>query len=371
MALIIKGLWKGIALAIPFFILCTLQLCAQRSEPQLIWDNFMAVGIAFNLDQDNESASKKDREQVISITLKDSETAIFGKIENTHNSYSFFPVMPFTSGLSYQIKCEQQIIHEFLVPFPKNISRSSVTNIFPSGQTIPANLLKIHIYFSQPMEEGRSMDYIHVLGENGDTLQNIFLNLQPELWNESQTGLTMWLDPGRIKRDLQPNLKMGPPLNIKSKYQMVISKFWKDKHGMELLDDFTKTYAVIDEDREKPDVETLEINYPAIKTKNVISIDFRESIDYEVAIEAIYLIKGNKSIQGNVTLINHESQWRFKPEEPWSQGNYVLIIESRLEDLAGNNLNRLFDRDLEHDKTETPDNHQVEISFTLPQIAVQ
>jgi len=30
----------------------------------------------------------------------------------------------------------------------------------------------------------------------------------------------------------------------------------------------------------------------------------------------------------------------------WNKGNYKLLIEAKLEDLAGNNLNRLFDTDI-------------------------
>ena len=37
---------------------------------------------------------------------------------------------------------------------------------------------------------------------------------------------------------------------------------------------------------------------------------------------------------------------RFYPAEPWNTGNYMIEVEGRLEDLAGNNLNRLFEKDL-------------------------
>ena len=371
MTLALKSLWKGVAIAIPFCILFAPKSDAQALEIEILWENSMAVGISFQLDQDRDLLTKTDHEQIISVNLPGAETSILGKIEKIQNSYSFFPVIPFTFGLSYQIKSNKEVLHEFTVPFPNDIERSSVTNIFPSAEEIPANLLKIHVHFSQPMEEGRSMDYIHVITESGDTIQNLFLNLQPELWNKDQTGLTMWLDPGRIKRDLQPNLKMGPPLKINSTYQIVVSKSWKDKVGMEVLDDFSRTYMVIDEDRERPDVETWDISYPVVKTRNTINIDFSGAIDYELAMDAIYIYKDDKIINGNVALSNNESKWRFEPVESWLPGNYEIIIESRLEDLAGNNLNRLFDRDLENENNDSQENNQVEISFKLTQIAMQ
>ena len=55
------------------------------------------------------------------------------------------------------------------------------------------------------MEEGRSTRYVVLVKEGVDTLKGTFLDLQPELWNDDATELTLWLDPGRIKLDLIPN----------------------------------------------------------------------------------------------------------------------------------------------------------------------
>lgn len=41
--------------------------------------------------------------------------------------------------------------------------------------------------------------------------------------------------------------------------------------------------------------------------------------------------------------MDHESGWQFMPEEAWQAGLYELIVNTRLEDLAGNNLHGLFD----------------------------
>jgi hypothetical protein len=41
-----------------------------------------------------------------------------------------------------------------------------------------------------------------------------------------------------------------------------------------------------------------------------------------------------------------ESILYFVPPVAWKRGTYILETESRLEDMAGNNLNRLFDVDL-------------------------
>ena len=45
-------------------------------------------------------------------------------------------------------------------------------------------------------------------------------------------------------------------------------------------------------------------------------------------------------------LKDEETVLEFRPESPWAKGSYIIESEERLEDLAGNNLNRLFDRDI-------------------------
>jgi hypothetical protein len=69
------------------------------------------------------------------------------------------------------------------------------------------------------MMESRSAGFIKLVKNGTDTLHDAFLDLQPELWNEDRTVITLWLDPGRIKRDLQPNLKLGAPLQQSEKYR--------------------------------------------------------------------------------------------------------------------------------------------------------
>lgn len=51
-------------------------------------------------------------------------------------------------------------------------------------------------------------------------------------------------------------------------------------------------------------------------------------------------------VKGAIFLSAHESLFQFVPEVPWKKGEYVLLVNPVLEDLAGNNLDRLFDTDL-------------------------
>jgi hypothetical protein len=59
-------------------------------------------------------------------------------------------------------------------------------------------------------------------------------------------------------------------------------------------------------------------------------------------------------VNGVIEIEAKETIVHFIPSAAWSAGDYTLEIESRLEDLAGNNLNRLFDKDLTKKSTGVP-----------------
>ena len=71
------------------------------------------------------------------------------------------------------------------------------------------------------MQEVRnSLEYIKVINLNTQKEEDIFLTLETELWNADHTELTLWLDPGRIKKDLIPNQKLGIPIKNGNSYEL-------------------------------------------------------------------------------------------------------------------------------------------------------
>ena len=69
-----------------------------------------------------------------------------------------------------------------------------------------------------------------------------------------------------------------------------------------------------------------------------------------------------KPMAGKIILKKNESIWQFTPEKPWKADVYQLKIYNRLEDLAGNNLNKLFDTDVNHQQSPI-DTKFVDFSF--------
>jgi hypothetical protein len=196
------------------------------------------------------------------------------------------------------------------------------------------------------MQEGHALEYVSLV-EGDDTLRGVFLDLKPELWNLDGTLLTLWLDPGRIKRHLQPNQKFGAPLQKGKSYKLVVSKAWKGRNGKPLENNFEKHFVTTLRDSLSPDLEKWKLDLPTPGSRQPLRVDFHEALDYWLLQETIEIRDQHGNLfAGNFKMEGDYSFFTFEPDAPWKRETYTLECESRLEDLAGNNLNRPFDRDI-------------------------
>lgn len=267
--------------------------------------------------------------------------------QDSTNLY-FCPLIPFSKDLTYQARFPKLPYFTFKPVSPKNYSLTKLTHIYPSLTQLPENTLKMYIHFSAPMSDGNAYDYFQLIEANGDTIEAPFLDLKPLLWNEDRTRLTVWFDPGRVKRALLRNQKLGAPLEEGKKYTLRISENWKDANGYSLAEGHSKNMEVIKADRTAPTPENWRIIAPKANTKEAVVINFGEALDHALATKSltIYTKKG-KIVKGEITLKDKERIWIFTPFNNWQANPYRIQIRASLEDLAGNNLNRLFDTDLE------------------------
>jgi hypothetical protein len=56
--------------------------------------------------------------------------------------------------------------------------------------------------------------------------------------------------------------------------------------------------------------------------------------------------ESGRPISGEIAVSENETRWQFTPEERWRAGDYRLVIDSALEDLAGNSIRRPFEVDM-------------------------
>ncbi|WP_082213218.1 hypothetical protein [Dyadobacter psychrophilus] len=312
------------------------------------WKDKKASSISI-FNQNLGSISGDSISDLVKISLKNGENkvAILGNFSKQGDSLIFEPLVPFTRGLDYELIIRNQSSGAFTIPDAADKDAPELTGFFPSGDTLPENLLKVFLHFSHPMREGQSGKFVALVKGNSDTIQGAFLDLQPELWNENRTILTLWLDPGRVKRDLQPNKKLGAPLQSNASYHITVSPEWQGSNGGKLKTAFKKTFLTTSRDSISPAPASWKISFPKTDTKQPLNVDFLESLDHSLLNETFSVTtRKGETLPGQWHIGPKEKSAQFKPNTPWKQENYILKVETRLEDLAGNNVNRAFDGDV-------------------------
>ena len=345
------GLW---ILWSPVFYLL-LAGCIEKKETGSVsiqWEGDKAVAIIIPR-QFLSSVPKDSVKELLHIRLANAGQPVIGDYSFKDDKVIFKPIIAFTRGLKYQLYIRNKFVDEIEVQ-AANTTVPEIIAVYPVLDTLPENLLKFYILFSKPMQGGEELKHVQLIRDGRDTLTDVFLDL--ELWNNERTMLTLWLDPGRIKRDLQPNKLLGPPLIKGSHYQLLIDKDWQDAEGILLKESLAKNFFTSSRDSLSPDEKKWTINTPKAGTKEQLVIKFNESLDHILAERTISVTDANgKDIKGKLAVNDHGDILYFSPDSEWKSGGHALQIESRLEDLAGNNLDRLFDVDLS-EKQEPPKN---------------
>jgi hypothetical protein len=239
-----------------------------------------------------------------------------------------------------------------------------VSAVYPSTDAVPDNLLKIYVEFSAPMSRGEAWQHIRLLDEAGSPGDAPFLEIDQELWDPTNTRLTLLFDPGRIKQGVLPREQLGPALLENREYTLVIDAAWRDAAGAPLTEEFRKELRVGPSDRTPPDPETWRISIPWSRTKDALVIAFPETMDWALLRRLITVSGPSGPVSGSASVEEQETRWRFVPEKPWQGGDYQIIVSTTLEDLAGNKIGRLFDVDL--DRFESVTQRVAQPTISLP-----
>jgi hypothetical protein len=161
------------------------------------------------------------------------------------------------------------------------------------------------------------------------------------------TRLTLFIDPGRIKRGVQPLEEIGPALEAGKGYTLEIDAAWRDSAGLPLRENFRKSFRVGPQDREPPSVATWEIKSPKAGTRDPLAVSFPEPMDQALALRVIRVANAaGRLMEGVSALFDQERRWSFTPQESWTAGQYQLQVQNTIEDLAGNNIGKAFEVDL-------------------------
>jgi hypothetical protein len=241
-----------------------------------------------------------------------------------------------------------------------------VAQVYPTGDEVPENQLRLYIHFSAPMGMRGGLDFVHLLDEAGKEVEDPFLPLDSEFFNDDRTRYTVFFDPGRQKRGIAPVDQLGRSLTEGKYYELVIDAEWRDGKSLPLKEVYRRKFRVGPPDERPLDPATWRIEAPAAGSTSPLVIAFPEPLDHGLLLRALGVVgpKG-RPLDGQVTVGPQELAWSFTPAEPWAAGPHNILALAMLEDLAGNRIGRAFEVDNFDRTDDSPEPERTLIPFVV------
>jgi hypothetical protein len=274
-----------------------------------------------------------------------------GRFEVAGDDVYFAPRFPFVEGTRYSVLVESPVRGEQVSIDRQQVARSprtDVLSISPTAADLPLNQLRFYVQFSNPMSEGYARDAVRVRrADSGEVLDGVFLDMDPELWDPERRRLTLLLDPARIKRGLVPNREAGYPLRDGVAVIVEVDPSFCDAEARQLRAGAERLYRIGPAVRRRVEPTAWRIRCPSPGTKDPLTVEFDRPLDRALVDRCIHLAASSgRRVDGSSAVVEGERSWEFAPELPWSAGRVRIVIDAHLEDLAGNSVARVFDRDL-------------------------
>lgn len=289
------------------------------------------------------------------------------------DSVRFVPLFPLDPGREYDVEFDPSRLSRAGVPrlpaakgvvsLPAVVLAPStvVAAVYPAGDVIPENLLRMYVHFSGPMGQQGGLDHVVLLDKTGREVPDALLPLDTELWNGDRTRFTLFFDPGRVKRDILPNRRMGRPLQAGETITLVVKKDWLDARGVPLASEFRRAYRVGAADERALDTSAWRVASPAAGTREPVIVTFPEALDHGLLQRALGVTRTGTAVPGEPQVEDRATRWRFAPRDAWQAGEYTLVVLPILEDVAGNRIGRAFE--VASPGAASPDEHSQPISL--------
>lgn len=207
-------------------------------------------------------------------------------------------------------------------------SAPSIAGVCPSGEEVPANLLRISLAF-RSVQSVPVAPNLALMSADGRDLGRVFY--PQDLWSSDGRIDSVLLNPGRVKSGLVARERLGPLLTAGDRVTLSFRgrpiKVWR------VTEDLVAT----------PDPSEWILNVPRPGTREPLRVDLRRPVDC-VAVDLIAVADAHGDrLPGRAQLLRQEREWYFQPANPWLPGRYALRIHRELEDSAGNRIGQTFE----------------------------
>jgi hypothetical protein len=311
---------------------------------------------------------------VLRVAVSADGPAMLGTYAVAGDAARFTPAFPFDAGRQYHVRFDPAsvpggsgaaLVATVGRPAEHTVPSTVVARVYPSGDVVPENLLRMYVEFSGPMGRKSGIEYMKVLNASGEEITGAILPLDYEFWSPDHTRFTVFFDPGRVKDGILPNREMGRPLSPGGAMTLVVSRDWADEHGLPLKEEFRRTFRVTAPDTRPLDTASWRIAPPSSGSRGGLVVTFPEPLDHGLLMRALGVTRGDTPVEGEIVVDRGETRWTFTPRQPWAAGQYQLLALDILEDLAGNQIGRAFEVDNFDTVDKSPNPETIRLNFTI------
>ena len=114
-----------------------------------------------------------------------------------------------------------------------------------------------------------------------------------------------------------------------------------------ISEDVVKAFRTLPPVHSQLTPETWRLSCPSSGTMEPLVVTFPAALDHALLHRFLTVRQSDRDVAGKATTDSGETVWRFVPRNPWRASAGQLIVNSLLEDLAGNSLARPFEIDLD------------------------
>jgi hypothetical protein len=322
-----------------------------------------------------DSLSPDDWPRVFRVAVSPDAPPMLGTYKVTGDRIRFTPAFPLDPGRQYDVRFDAA---QTGLPNPVETLRASVgqpaertepttvvSRIYPSGETVPENVLRMYIEFSAPMGRKSGVEYLTLLDHQGREIKGAVLPLDYEFWSPDHRRFTVFFDPGRVKEGILPNREMGRAFTPGQTVTLVVSREWRDAHDLPLREEHRRTFTVLPADTAPLDPATWRITAPAAGGRDPLVVTFPKPLDRSLLMRALGVRQGAAVVEGETEISDGEREWRFTPSRPWRRGTFQFLALDVLEDVAGNQVGRAFEVDNFETVDKDPNPKEVLLPFVV------
>jgi hypothetical protein len=310
-------------------------------------------------------------------SVDDDVPDVAGRHALIHDALRFDALMSFERNLCYRAIFDLRglgvgrfasdiLILNFSIESTRKAEPPEVLHVYPSCESLPENLLRFYIRFSNSMQRGYAAKEIVVLDADGATVPDVLYRAPVELWDREMRILTVLLDPGRLKRAVGPNRELGAPMKVGKTYGLAIGTGVLDSSGYGLRHSIVKRFNVTEAVRARVDLMSWSLALPATNTRQQLVLMFPSSLDWALLSNSVAVLSAEGcEVDGRIVIDESETRWAFTPAAAWTAGKYRVRVASGLEDVCGNNTLTAFDTAFCPDSEQWPDTASPTLGFEM------